>query len=372
MSSRNYVINNLPYSKTTRQASIVYGDKVTPYAYSMDFIERFYDAYQLPFMSSPRYGDMGLPDLLQVPTSVISNVQIANVLKASQKLKDSSFNASIFLAEGRDTITLLANTVSRLASAVVYLRRGDILRSARELGVGVTRRQHKRIKNLHIDDEKRGIIRDPSKGVSNAWLELQFGWKPLVSDIETGAEALANLQFRPKTMSAKASNRSSLLPEASGFHDRSEYQSGHAIWTQSVRYQSGIGVTIASPVNTIGNLALDTPYTAFWNAVPWSFLWDYVMPVGAYLEAKESANKLDVSSYYIWKKTTNIAVGVWADSFGAPFTLPAFYKQVNFTRSILPNNSFKDLPLPRIKPVKSIFSTTHVLNSLALLRGAFK
>jgi hypothetical protein len=315
---------------------------------------------------------MGLPGLLQVPSSVVSNVQISNVLKASQKLKDSSFNASVFLAEGRDTISLLANTVSRLASAVVYLRRGDILRSARELGVGVTRPQHKRIKNLHVADTRKGVIRDPSSGISNAWLELQFGWKPMVSDIYTGAEALANLQFKPKTMSAKASNRSSLSPETSGFHDEDNVVIGVADWIRRVQYQAGIGVSIASPVNTLGNLALDTPYTGLWNLAPWSFLLDYVIPIGSYIEAKESANKLDVSSYYKWEKTIYTMRGTWTEQSGFTNVAPTLYKKVHFVRSILEPNTFKDLPLPGIKPVDSIFSTTHVLNSIALLRGAFK
>jgi hypothetical protein len=100
-------------------------------------------------------------------------------------------------------------------------------------------------------------------------------------------------------------------------------------------------------------------------------LLDYVIPIGDYLNAKEAINKIDALSYVKWEKETNHMRGVWSPSFAEKAT-PAVYSKVVFNRSVLEPNQLKNVPLPSIKPLKSIFSTTHVLNSIALLRGAFK
>lgn len=370
MTNRNYEINTAAY-REIRTSSYTPGDHKTPLPYEMTFLTYKKDSFTT-YNGSTFYGNMGLGEVFTVPQGAKNNVQIANLLKVNDRLKDSSFNASVFLAEGRDTISLIGNTINRLSQSVIALRHGNIVQSARALGLNLTPKHHRRVSNALASDRARGVLSNTSKSASNAWLELQFGWLPLLSDIHSGAEALANIQFAPKKLTARASNRAGGSPEPTGFKVGKQYVSGHANWDVSTIYQAGIQVAISSEPNNIGRLGLDTPYTALWNVVPWSFLVDYVIPIGDYINAKEAINKLDVLSYMKWEKTIVRMRGNWLPSFGAMTSTPAIYQTVDFRRLILPPNSLKDVPLPSVKTVESIFSTSHILNSIALLRGAFK
>jgi len=350
-----------------RSATFVKGDKKSDYPYSTVITSYVKDTYSIDGFVFK--GDMGLGSLISVPQSHMDNIHINNLNKAYDKLRDSSFSGSVFLAEGHQTLHMLGNTISTLASAVSYVRRGDLNRACRSLGVSPNRGEpfNRLWANNQKKDALSGVLKSTSLGASNSWLQLSFGWLPLVSDIYNGSEALANLRYRPRRLTARGSNRRN--DGSSSYNDFLEYDAGYARWSTSVSYSSSVLLSISAPVPDNGRLGLNTPYTALWNLVPWSFLLDYIIPIGDYLQAKESINKIDVIRFVKSEKTVHRMIGNW--TWDRPST-PALYTSTRFVRSIIAPNEAKNIPLPGFKPVSKIFSTNHVLNSIALLRQAFR
>jgi len=370
--NRNYVIDE-PSRYESKVASYIRGDKKSDYPYTLVFVKKQFDFHY--YYGYPiGYGGQGTGQLLTVPSSVMANIQINNILKVTDKLKGNDFNASVFLGEGKQTIQMLSKNINSLATSVVNLRRGNIMGAARSLGFVPTPKLQTKLKKSWDRDKARGVLKNTALGVSDSWLELQFGWKPLLSDIKSGAEAIGALDFPPRTMSASSSNRrAGATAETSGYSDQKVYQTGDVIWDTRINYQCGIKLTLGAPHSDIGTLGLDNPYTMLWNITPWSFLVDYVIPIGDYINAKEAINKLDVVSYVKWEKTHQHMHGSW-DPAASPIITgtQSDYQWLTFTRQLLPPNSAKDVPLPGVKEVKSIFSTSHVLNSIALLTQAFR
>jgi len=108
-------------------------------------------------------------------TSLIdSNAEIKTVAKLREKIFGSDFNASVFLGESHQTLGLIANSANRIYTALRYLKKGNVVQASQALLSGTTRvaRTHRRSSSGKLDD----------KSLSSAWLELQYGWLPLLKD----------------------------------------------------------------------------------------------------------------------------------------------------------------------------------------------
>jgi len=97
-------------------------------------------------------------------------------VEALTRLKNQHFNLGVFLAEAKRTVFLISSTASRIARQIERFRRQNprLWEEVKRWQQGYTR-----CENWH---------RIPRK-----WLELQYGWKPLLSDI---IGAMVHLELR--------------------------------------------------------------------------------------------------------------------------------------------------------------------------------
>lgn len=316
-------------------------------------------------------GSLGFPGLLRPSQAEYNNMYLHQVSKLVDKLRDSELNLGSTLGEGRETLTMIGTTIYRLASAVRHLRRLDVQRAAKVLGVDLRGKRNVTVTKAAEKDFRRGVLKNTSSGVSNAWLELQMGWKPLLSDIHSGAEAVANILNKPRTVSARASNK---------FPGSNQGMTGSRHLTLGITEEESwydlqftLRVTIAEQVDNLTRLGLNEPFSVLWEVTPFSFLADYVVPIGTYLHAKEALNKMDVVGYYwVSEKLTQRATKYWSAFNGHIVGQPMVYMTTTFTRKSFPGSTLKNLPLPRVKPLKEIFSVAHTLNAIALLGQAMR
>lgn len=121
-------------------------------------------------------------------------------------------------------------------------------------------------------------------------------------------------------------------------------------------------------ISRLTSLGLSDPAQVAWALVPFSFVVDWFLPVGSYLEALGAVKGLTFVSGTRTEFTNgslNIQTGYLKSSEGTPFTRYGHIATV--ARSVYTGFPF---PLPY---VKSPFSTSHMVSALALiLTIAFK
>jgi hypothetical protein len=198
--------------------------------------------------------------LLLSPVSISAKEQIQLLNKLLAKIKSHDFNLGVNLGQLKQTTGLLSSNLGHLGRSLWSLRKGDIAGAARELGIRKTPKSLK------------------SDSVSGRWLELQYGWLPLVSDsfeamkafeaISSGPRSARFVVTRSKPMSqnvtAAPTHYSAMMRGTGG--RRLQYEMYEEM---SVQRQLGL---------------LD-PLSIAWELTPWSFVIDWFVPIGNYLSA---------------------------------------------------------------------------------------
>lgn len=196
------------------------------------------------------------------------------IAKLREKAYGSGFNPAVFTAEGREAFNMIGDAASSLTGALKSLRKGDVRGVAKHLTVSV--REVRRAFNA-------------KRTMSGRWLELQYGWLPLVSDMEEGAKYLASALNESKYGRNKLVARKTWYTEEdapSGAYKTSPYFSKRVCVFQLQYIIYGLQ---KSPVYLP---SLWTVASVAWEKLPWSFVGDWVVPIGAYLEACRTAADL--------------------------------------------------------------------------------
>lgn len=286
-----------------------------------------------------------------------SNDDIALVSKLASKVQGTSFHAGVALAEVDKTLLMLGSTVKRVANAWNFARKGNFRESSRIL-TGKAR-------NL-----------SGKKTIANNWLALQYGWMPLLGDVHDGAETLASILNVPRQSSVFATRASinrapwetatgrSFGPNASPLVTGCEVGTRKRIKVTSVE---------ADPVQLTG---LTDPYSIAWERLPFSFVLDWFLPIGAWLDARFKASAIHgsfVISTKIWRKHGGLVPnGRVFQCYPLPgYSIkPDYYgNSGTFTRVL---SSSIDVPLPGLKPLAKAASKLHVANAMALVTALIK
>lgn len=287
--------------------------------------------------------------------------------KMLEGLKDQSVNLGVVVGEGRQTIDLFTNTAKRLAGAARDLRRGDLIGAASNFA-GVP---PSKAKGLTFS---RNLRKNGPSALSNGWLELQYGWKPLLSDIYGACEHLANQLYRPprfklsksKTKVANATVRSVGSHFSSDFDTIDSWETSHTI--KYVIYYT------QEESHSLSSLGLINPLSIAWELVPWSFVADWFLPIGNYLNNLDATHGLHFvkgCKTEFWKASkTRRYVGKSRTEGNTLYethaTLRETVNQVVCTRTRL--TAFPSVPIPSFK---NPFSPYHIANASALVQQAF-
>lgn len=267
------------------------------------------------------------------------------------KLKDMKVNFGEALAESRSTLSHLAKTSTTVLRAFLYARKG---------------KWGKVLKELKINKRHRWSTKEPA----GRWLEVQFGWTPLLSDIK-GAYDLSQSGLRERHQLFSAERNLVQYYEGEEICHKSSTMSE----ASSVLFQGHRGTAVKlyarirdQDIANATSLGLTDPAQVAWALVPFSFVVDWFLPVGSYLEALGAVKGLTFVSGTRTEFTNghlNIQCGYLKSADGSPFTREGHIATV--ARSVYTGFPF---PLPY---VKSPISTSHMVSALALIRTiAFK
>ncbi|DAD51452.1 TPA_asm: maturation protein [ssRNA phage Gerhypos.4_67] len=247
-------------------------------------------------------------------------------------------------AEHKQATSMIAKRAGQLLGAAISLRKGDVAGAASKLG-------------LNPKQLPRGGKRK-AKSFADSWLELHFGWEPLVQDIGAGVKTLTK-PIKPSTVRGKASSAEIIETREDNYRathvTRLEIKAHILLQAQ---------VSVSNPWSqTANDLGFVNPASVAWELVPFSFVVDWFSNVGQVLGAMTDFVGYDIKNsfntrYITWNRNE---VLLWKQSEDAPNSAGGSAEGYQVVRS-------GSIPTPRlgIKPFHG-FGPVRGATAIALL-----
>lgn len=190
-----------------------------------------------------------------------SNTETRLITECLIKVQGRKASYGEALAESRKTVNHLAETVTRLCNIFLGLKRRDPKLLAKGLGLGGKRH--------------RGLL-------SRGWLEYQYAWMPLMSDVyDTYGLLTKGFGERPQLIRAvrKLSSTSNV---------------DYVTRSNSIKVTGDVSIddrcilfynVDPSTLTKLGQLGMINPLEVIWAITPYSFVIDWFVPVGNLLQA---------------------------------------------------------------------------------------
>lgn len=265
------------------------------------------------------------------------------------RIKDQQVNLAQAIAERRQTSKLFYDVVKRLVQFWLKLKTANLLGAMRVL------------------------MPTSAKQLASDHLAIQYGIRPLLSDLEGIAKTLAGpkaIEFDvivrqrlnvPRALVGVYSGPAGVLQYAD-----SVYSEGYT--EVKYKYRCRIDSPSDAVLQTFTALGLGNLQTLAWELTPFSFVVDWALPIGNYLNSMDAFNAITVvhasktvfsKEYVTFKRVFGGTASGWKVSAG---TFGFVNERVKCVRTLLSTPPV--LPLPSFKdPV----STLHIANALALL-----
>ena len=304
-------------------------------------------------------GSIWNPHFPAVP-DVSSGLIDRALLDAYDQLKSQQIHVCNFLATARDTVRTVENGVAHVARAVRMFRK----KTSPKTWELITKLEGK-------------LPRWRWCEIPSAWLELQYGWKPLLADVYGAINHLS-----------RASRYAIPYVEVRGFaKDTDPVESAvdnmfgatnveaTASWKCERKCNVFLVYGIANPVLAeLSSLGLVNPLEIVWEVVPYSFVVDWFVPVSGWLSALTADSGFSFITGGYSATTTVVYQGSRISQNNPLFP----ERQVEVSPPAMRGRFFKfkrscyaNSPVPGIY-VKNPLSLTHVANAMSLLVEAFK
>jgi hypothetical protein len=208
------------------------------------------------------------------------------IIKAAGRLKPA-LQGLVVLGEMRETLHLIKHPALGIRKAIEKYRHRQIKR----------RKKYK----------SRSRYRDDA---ADAWLEFQFGIRPLISDVKDGYEAYRSIVEHPRyikfgggsTGDLKSGGTFNVYPYS--FVTNAPWLGEHESHTMyEARYIGEYALIPYSAHSFVRNLGVgfDQVIPAGWELMPWSFLIDYFSNIGDVLSAVANISATD----FTWVNATH-------------------------------------------------------------------
>ncbi len=318
-----------------------------PYTMEMSSFRNFPIRYKTPF-TGPNFktgtalscfGGIETPNVL-----LTANDELQLINSLYEQVAGSDFNLAVTLVETRETLDTIANGAIKIARALQFARKLDVVGVAKALGV-----------------KPRGKYNNRNHGytATSLWLEHRYGWMPILQDTYSAAKLLAVQLNMPqsKRYTSRIKRQASLSAPAHGYW---KYGTNvRVIRKQIVAY-------ISEQPSTLELTGLLNPLAVAWEAVPFSFVADWFLPVGNYLQARGAASVLK-GTFVTTTFETTTQEGLFSGNF---YTIEngQNYGSVSATVTRTVSNSL-NVPLPSFVPFSKAISWKRAVSALSLLNN---
>lgn len=283
-------------------------------------------------------------DLHDFVLPLIEQARTRNTSRLYAKVKNQSVNLLQFLAERAQTAALLADAFRRLVKAANAMKRG------------------------RFSTAFRALFPDSQGKLANDWLLVQYGIKPLLSDIDGMAKELAVGESKTLdvTVTTKVDIPRTTVFVSAGHYDGINYDSKvHVFGNITVKRK------VRLRANSIGRdftrLGFGNLNAIAWELFPFSFVADWFIPIGNFINNEDafagfdvvfSTETIFVKEYVHLERNYGGASSGWStDNVNTGFIV----EKVKCIREVA--SSPPPLPYPSFK---NPLSAGHVANALAL------
>jgi len=266
-----------------------------------------------------------------------------------ENLRSSESNLALTLGEGRESMRML-RAVSSLGKII------SLARQARRLAV-----------------------RNPSVLISNVWLSMKYGWLPLYSDVWN----YLDWQYRALDDGIPIRGRSQRTYNSRHYGYRTGLVSASKALTASVtKYKCEVKCWVGVQNSDLYNLSRVTslnPVSIAWELVPFSFVVDWFVDVGGYLQNLEASLgtgltfKRGYQTQVVHQVANSTASGKWTNlSLNPPYnteisTGEEFYSE-GHVKAIKERTSLTSFPRPTIPSVNVRMGVQRIMSAASLLR----
>jgi len=303
------------------------------------------------------------------PSAALDNNDYIQLLsKLDNKVRGSSFNLGVFLGELPESLRMISSNVVGLARSIHALRRGNFHAAVDALRV--TELPFREFRNRHGIPQPHIRVQDRSPAgflrmeLPQRYLELQFGWKPLLSDIAAAWQMAENRLLLPRRQYFRASIQNTKGYESSV--SPSVYK-----MPGTLKHKKTVILELSEDISNLYTLGLTSPEQIAWELLPFSFVYDWVMPIGNFLQARAFTSAFR-------GRTLETEVRSYAEAYGGPVSGISNewrYKGLHgASRTTYISRGVSDRlspPLPQFQDLGHVFTQTHIFESLALLKQAF-
>jgi hypothetical protein len=296
----------------------------------------------------PLFLSSNLQDGLQSPLDFDQNLVNLALVEALSSLNMRDFDLGTAWAERGKTASLVADLATKTVKTAAYARKG----------------QGRRILDLwglnHAGARGKGVV--------DAYLAYHYGVKPLLYDVAGAVQALTRTpagDWRVSTKAKKGYKRQKTTQVALGsFYPY--LNSSNLVQSCKVSISAN-QKPLTRKEDLAWSLGLDNPLATAWELTPFSFVADWVIPIGDYLSALNSLRYYDgwlvcTSSFRKEVCTFKGSSGVVAGFIDCSSSVSGgAYEKVDVSRGISTGP-----PMPGL-PIKDPRSLDHMAKALALL-----
>jgi hypothetical protein len=210
---------------------------------------------------------------------------------------------------------------------------------------------------------------------ASSWLEVKYGWTPLLSEIHSGSEALANHLHKVDSSDHKAQGRGAA--ETGLVWAPSAGYKGAATGKRKVNCRYTIySRIIDGQARATAGLGLTNPLSVGWELLPFSFVVDWFLPVGSFIDSLSATAGMSFTSGSLSIKVTeDIKASIHSTLYGGQwYSTPWPYQSNSFTfeRQVLVDYPSRAKILQGRKSISEALNLNKATTALALLASVFK
>lgn len=342
--------NPSPYTRRTKKFRAWHGEwwrRTSSSSY--DFIDRYYPTVDTAHAAFIPQFDSSIP-------SITSSEVDRAIIKCKLKIKDQAVNYATTIAESKQTFELLYNSISVIFKAYNLARKGRWLEAAQTLGVPPPK-----------------LWKHSSKEIAGRWLELQYGWIPLLNDVrDVYEDCRRRVLVSPPRFSATATV---VVPLKSDWALNTS-QGALVQYTQRgkkvvrVRLDYMLRNDMLQKASQIGLL---NPAEVLWELTGFSFVIDWLVPIGSWISSWDSDLGLTFKSGTLTKFVQLDRFGAVQHSYepgkAKPIAYADLYGSLEYSDTVRSVYASAPISLPYWK---NPFSGIHVANAIALLVAGVK
>jgi hypothetical protein len=281
-------------------------------------------------------------------------------------MKDQKTNLVQVYAERHQTERLWADTARKVVGVFTGLRAGNLAGAYRSLGLASTPRK--------VRKYKKRFSQDPDKAISNAWLELQYGWRPLLNDVYGAAELIAQKNLREVRTRVRKS-------ASLDWNDQWVTVSNDLSYgTNTAKYRYTIAYTVyystpSDSIKTLSQVGVTNPELIAWELTPWSFVIDWLLPIGNFLSSLDATSGLVFekgckTTFFRYQQSNYLRGGRSANA--TSYTVRDTNRHSEREYIECNRTTLASWPRTSLPSFKNPFSGEHLANALGLLNQLHK